>query len=350
MGDRLLCWRQSALRFVQSQWCGGNHSCPFCRNHEGISKIGFHDLLMIQIQRATAAAKNPQQERTLQSSALTASLSRNRSRFIDQSSGFVSVAPFEARFPFETWIIPINHSSNFEETSDSEIGDLARLLHLTLKKIVQQFPGAPYNYVLYNNPFCEETKTEYFHWYIAILPRLGVLGGFELATGWTINTVRIFLIIQAMPDNFSRIAREVRDIHAHCALSIEFFYGFSQSLCTWFSILKLAVTNDTERFYKLSGNERDYSRILVLIATYDGLLDQRISLIDQRIVHTGVKSQKVGSIKQVLIILCLVNGVISCKWLYVSVLNKWIFMMMFFGNFFTTWLILDNKLSSKTFL
>ncbi|EFJ38273.1 hypothetical protein SELMODRAFT_74004 [Selaginella moellendorffii] len=114
---------------------------------------------------------------------------RDRSRLIDQSSRFVSVAPFEARFPFETWIIPINHSSNFEGTSDSEIGDLARLLHLTLKKIVQQFPGAAYNYVLYNNPFCEETKTEYFHWYIAILPRLGVLGGFELATGWTINTV-----------------------------------------------------------------------------------------------------------------------------------------------------------------
>ena len=42
-----------------------------------------------------------------------------------RSQGFVAVAPFAPRFPFETWILPVRHRAAFEDSSEEELRGLA---------------------------------------------------------------------------------------------------------------------------------------------------------------------------------------------------------------------------------
>src|SRR5919108_1552030 len=39
----------------------------------------------------------------------------SRTRVISENADFVAVSPYAPRFPFETWVLPRRHSSNFEE-------------------------------------------------------------------------------------------------------------------------------------------------------------------------------------------------------------------------------------------
>lgn len=42
-------------------------------------------------------------------------------RLIDKSEHFITLAPFAARFPYETWVLPRKHNSNFGAISDDEV-------------------------------------------------------------------------------------------------------------------------------------------------------------------------------------------------------------------------------------
>lgn len=45
----------------------------------------------------------------------------NTARLIDQNERFVTLAPYAPRFPYETWLIPKRHSSNFESILEDEV-------------------------------------------------------------------------------------------------------------------------------------------------------------------------------------------------------------------------------------
>lgn len=40
---------------------------------------------------------------------------------IEESSHFISVAPFAATFPFEIWVVPRDHSSHFHELDNEKV-------------------------------------------------------------------------------------------------------------------------------------------------------------------------------------------------------------------------------------
>jgi UDPglucose--hexose-1-phosphate uridylyltransferase len=101
---------------------------------------------------------------------------------------FTSFAPFAARFPFETWILPRKHGSHFEDISATEIGELATMLKTVLQSLETALDGPAYNYVIHTAPFHAPALLHY-HWHIEILPRLTELAGFEWGTGSHINPV-----------------------------------------------------------------------------------------------------------------------------------------------------------------
>ena len=68
------------------------------------------------------------------------------SRVIYENETYIALSPFAARFPFETWILPMIHTAP---------ADLA---------------GVPH-----------------YHWHIEIIPRLTKMAGFEWGTGFYIN-------------------------------------------------------------------------------------------------------------------------------------------------------------------
>ncbi len=111
---------------------------------------------------------------------------RQRNRIITENSGFVSIAPFASRFPFETWILPKTHLPSYELTEAPSYGQAAEILSDTLRKLKQVLDDPPYNYIIHTSSFPEQDR-DYYHWHIEIIPKLTKVAGFEWGTGFYIN-------------------------------------------------------------------------------------------------------------------------------------------------------------------
>lgn len=107
-------------------------------------------------------------------------------RVVMENQDFISLVPFAARFPFECWILPKRHLSSFEETPPSQLGRLAELLKGMLMRLDRAVTHPPFNMVIHTAP-CDQSRTDFYHWHIEIMPRLTRVAGFERGTGFYIN-------------------------------------------------------------------------------------------------------------------------------------------------------------------
>lgn len=107
-------------------------------------------------------------------------------RIVFQSEHFVAFIPYAALSPFHIWIFPRRHSSSFDEITDGEVLDLALTLKSVLAKLYYGLNNPDYNYSIRSIPTDSFAK-DYFHWYLAVIPRLGITAGFELGSGMYIN-------------------------------------------------------------------------------------------------------------------------------------------------------------------
>jgi UDPglucose--hexose-1-phosphate uridylyltransferase len=113
---------------------------------------------------------------------------RTRSRIVLESNGFVALAPFAPRFPFETWILPTRHRSAFEETGVDELRGLADVLGEFLRRMERVLKHPPFNYMLHTAPL-REGPLDHFHWHLEIIPKLTLVAGYEWGSGFFINPV-----------------------------------------------------------------------------------------------------------------------------------------------------------------
>src|SRR6185295_15584888 len=113
---------------------------------------------------------------------------RTRSRIVLEANGFVALAPFAPRFPFETWILPTRHRSAFEETGVDELRGLADVLGEFLRRMERVLKYPPFNYMLHTAPL-REGPLEHFHWHLEIIPKLTQVAGYEWGSGFFINPV-----------------------------------------------------------------------------------------------------------------------------------------------------------------
>ncbi len=116
-------------------------------------------------------------------------------RVIGVSERFVAIAPYASRHPYECWILPREHSPDFEASDTGALQDLAGVLKALLVRLEQTLPEPAYNLFLYSSPNRDRrpgywtTLDADFHWHIAILPRLAQVAGFEVGTGFYVNPV-----------------------------------------------------------------------------------------------------------------------------------------------------------------
>ena len=113
---------------------------------------------------------------------------RTRSRIVLEANGFVALAPFAPRFPFETWILPTRHRSAFEETGVDELRGLADVLGEFLRRMERVLKYPPFNYMLHTAPL-REGPLDHFHWHLEIIPKLTQVAGYEWGSGFFINPV-----------------------------------------------------------------------------------------------------------------------------------------------------------------
>ncbi|MDD5644839.1 MAG: galactose-1-phosphate uridylyltransferase [bacterium] len=123
-------------------------------------------------------------------------------RIIDSGGEFVSFCPYASRFPFETWIIPKNHSADFSGIEDHEIKDLSRILKNTISKLHRAIPDFQYNLLIHTSPL-QSDFSESFHWHIEIFPRIVKTAGFEWGTGFFINSTP--------PEEAAEFLREIQN-------------------------------------------------------------------------------------------------------------------------------------------
>ncbi|HBG92014.1 MAG: galactose-1-phosphate uridylyltransferase [Nitrospirae bacterium GWF2_44_13] len=122
-------------------------------------------------------------------------------RIILDTNHFVTFIPYAALSPFHTWIFPKKHSASFGDISDEEIADLAYNLKTALSKIYHGLDNPDYNYVI-RSESPKESGSEYFHWYLSIVPRVIQAAGFELGSGMYINT--------SLPEEIAEFLRKVK--------------------------------------------------------------------------------------------------------------------------------------------
>jgi UDPglucose--hexose-1-phosphate uridylyltransferase len=114
-------------------------------------------------------------------------------RLVLETEHFVVLSPFAARFPFEMWILPKRHATDYAHIDDDEIVDLAWVLKRILMKLREALGNPPFNYVLHHAPFRRPrggywtTIEEDYHWHIELMPRLTKIAGFEWGSGFYIN-------------------------------------------------------------------------------------------------------------------------------------------------------------------
>jgi UDPglucose--hexose-1-phosphate uridylyltransferase len=109
-----------------------------------------------------------------------------RARVISENADFVALSPYAPRFPFETWLLPKRHGSNFEEAPRHEYETLARILKDTLQRMNRALESPPFNLIIHSAPFTE-TAQDFYHWHVEIMPKLTKVAGFEWGSGFYIN-------------------------------------------------------------------------------------------------------------------------------------------------------------------
>ena len=110
-----------------------------------------------------------------------------KKRVILETVHFLIFAPFASRYPFETWIVPKTHASDFHHLKEEEIGDLAvgiQSLFLCFSKLLAE---PPYSFVLHTSPVQERFHRSEYHWHIETRLRIGLREGFEWGTGLFVN-------------------------------------------------------------------------------------------------------------------------------------------------------------------
>lgn len=112
---------------------------------------------------------------------------RHRQRVVGATESFIALCPFAPRFPFETWIVPRRHSPFFQTLAEDELRQMAEMLRGVLQSI-DSVARPPLNYVIHSAPLQHPTA-DHYHWHLEILPRISKIAGFELASGYFINTV-----------------------------------------------------------------------------------------------------------------------------------------------------------------
>jgi UDPglucose--hexose-1-phosphate uridylyltransferase len=111
---------------------------------------------------------------------------KNRKRLIAENNSFILICPFAPRFPFECWIVPRNHLSNFEDATPDQLKDLAAILKDCLMRLKKALNTPPYNYVIHTAPITVR-GIDFYHYHLEIIPVLTHIAGFEWGTGFYIN-------------------------------------------------------------------------------------------------------------------------------------------------------------------
>src|SRR3989344_2671596 len=126
---------------------------------------------------------------------------QDQDRIITENTDFIAFCPFVPRFPFECWILPRKHTSQFGSLNEEKNNHLANLLREVLSRIKISLSDPSYNFYIHLAPVNQGNPGSY-HWHIEIVPNLTRVAGFEWGTG--------FYIVRTAPHVAAKYLREAK--------------------------------------------------------------------------------------------------------------------------------------------
>ena len=122
-----------------------------------------------------------------------------KERIVAETKEFVIFHPYASRSPWETWIIPKEHSASFGRVPASCLAELAIVLKDSLFCLYHELDNPAFNLMVGTSTTVDEDDP-YYHWHIRIVPRLTTIAGFEMGSGIYIST--------ALPEETARLMRQ----------------------------------------------------------------------------------------------------------------------------------------------
>ncbi len=122
---------------------------------------------------------------------------KSKERMVEESDNFVAYCPYASFWPFETVVATKMHGKDFTMLNDVALLELSKITLSAIKRINMALKDVSYNIFLKTLPPKRESLKpnfyykleEFYQWHIEIVPRIPVIGGFELSGGVFINTV-----------------------------------------------------------------------------------------------------------------------------------------------------------------
>ncbi len=110
---------------------------------------------------------------------------------IERGDKFIAIKPFASRYEWEVHILPIHHAPDFSLIEEDCLRDFARVLRRTMARLDAVVGGVQYNFFLHTLPHGPryEGHEDSYHWHLEICPRTSIPTGFELGSGFFVNTV-----------------------------------------------------------------------------------------------------------------------------------------------------------------
>ena len=110
-----------------------------------------------------------------------AGAAESEGRQVVSCGDFAAFSPRFPKLPYELWIAPRGHTTDFLQASD--LDDLAQCLHALFERVNEAFGAPPFNLYLHRVPGAD------FHWHFELQPRTGNVAGLELGGDMYINSI-----------------------------------------------------------------------------------------------------------------------------------------------------------------
>lgn len=126
---------------------------------------------------------------------------------MQKTKRFFIFCPVSSQWPDEVWIAPQKSGTDFGEITGDEINDFS----FALSRIIQIFDlrhGHEFPFNFYIAP--------YKNWYLRIIPRIKIIGGFEIGTNVYVNTQDPKETMEFIAEHFENPDKE-KIIHEHQA-------------------------------------------------------------------------------------------------------------------------------------
>lgn len=119
---------------------------------------------------------------------------------IYENGSFLVMVPFASEVPYEFWLIPRFHSSDFSLIDGLQAKDFAKALSVSIGALKTVLKGKDYNFIIHTASRGMR-RSGFVHWYVTVQPTVVKSSDYQGSQGFSVN--------RSMPEEDAEILRNV---------------------------------------------------------------------------------------------------------------------------------------------